>query len=174
MHAQPDDVAIVAAAQTDDERAPDELIDAYLAGSRTLRRAVEDLDAGQLASYPVAGKMSVIEVVGHLCDCEQFLCDRMKRTIATDRPLLLGVDGSLYVEALHYSSRDVALQLDLIDLTRRQMAEDLGHLGDEAWTRTAVHSETGILTLRQLLLHTVRHLERHVEAIAEKRRALGM
>jgi hypothetical protein len=29
-------------------------------------------------------------VVCHIADCEQFFADRMKRTVAMDRPLLLG------------------------------------------------------------------------------------
>jgi hypothetical protein len=90
-----------------------------------------------------------------------------------DRPLLVGADGWLYPEALRYAERDLALQLALVDATRAQLAADLERLTPEAWERTAVHTETGLVTLRQLLLHTVRHLEHHVRTIEEKRAALG-
>jgi hypothetical protein len=59
-------------------------------------------------------------------------------------------------------------------VTREQMAADLHRLALEAWERTAVHSENGLVTLRQLLLHATRHLERHVVTIGEKRAALGL
>ncbi len=43
----------------------------------------------------------------------------------------------------------------------------------EAWPRIAVHSKSGLLTLRQLGLQAVRHLRHHLLFIAEKRAALG-
>jgi hypothetical protein len=54
------------------------------------------------------------------------------------------------------------------------MAADLDRLAPEAWDRTAIHTETGLVTLRGLLLHAIRHVERHVAAIAEKRAVLGL
>ncbi len=118
--------------------------------------------------------MSSLEVVCHIVDADQFMCDRMKRTIATDQPLLMGVDGITYVERLNYHDRDPELDIHLLAVQREQMRADLGRLPDETWERTAVHSEVGMLTLRQLLSHAVRHLESHVDAIAEKRAAMGL
>jgi uncharacterized damage-inducible protein DinB len=54
------------------------------------------------------------------------------------------------------------------------MSRILGLLDAEAWTRTTVHSETGLLTLRQLVLHAIRHQDHHLRCIDEKRRALGV
>jgi hypothetical protein len=42
----------------------------------------------------------------------------------------------------------------------------------EAWQRTAVHSETGLVSLRQLVLQAVQHLRHHLPFIAEKRKRL--
>lgn len=167
------DHAQIAAAQLDGGAPVSELIRRYRAGASLLRSAIADLTREQLLAYPVAGKMSAQEVVCHVADCDQFLADRMKRTIAVDRPLLVGADGWLYPEALHYAQRDVALDLALVDATRAQLAADLERLAPQAWERTAIHTETGLVTLRQLLLHTVRHLEHHVRTIEEKRAALG-
>ena len=98
----------------------------------------------------------------------------MKRTIATEKPLLMGVDGIAYLEQLHYHDREPELELRLLEVQREQMLADLALLPAEAWERTCIHSEVGELTLRQLLNHAVRHLESHVDAIAEKRDALGL
>ena len=165
--------AQIAAAQLDDGIPVTELVERYRAGGALLRDAIADLTHEQLLAHPIAGKMSAQEVVCHVADCDQFLADRMKRTIAMERPLLVGADGWLYPEALRYAERDLALQLALVDATRAQLAADLERLTPEAWERTAVHTETGLVTLRQLLLHTVRHLEHHVRTIEEKRAALG-
>ena len=160
--------------ESHDGRTPAELLAAYRRGPILVRQALAGMDPTMLRARPVAGKMSSIEVVGHIADAEQFLADRMKRTIATDKPLLMGVDGILYLEALSYQDRDAGLQLRLIEATREQMVADLERLDEYTWSREAIHSEAGLVTLRQLLLHAVCHLESHVAAIREKRDALGL
>jgi len=164
----------IRAAQDDDGAPASELIARYRGGHGLLEKTLSDLDDAQLDARPVPGKLSAREVLAHIADCEQFYADRMKRTIAMNRPLIMGADGWLYPEALHYGNRDVRLELRLIEATRAQMARDLEALDAEAWDRMAVHSETGLVTLRQLLLHAIRHLEEHVETILEKRAALGL
>ena len=116
--------------------------------------------------------MSSLEVVAHIVDSDQFMCDRMKRTIATDRPLLVGVESADYCGPLGYQDRDPDVDIALLEVQREQMAADLLALPAEAWERVAIHSEIGAVTLLELFAHAVRHLESHVETIAEKRAAL--
>ena len=98
----------VADAQRDDPAlTPADLISAYERGVEELRLAVAGMTVEQLHSRPVAGKWSTLEVVCHVADCEQFFADRMKRTVAMDRPLLLGADGFRYPEPLRYQEHDL-------------------------------------------------------------------
>jgi len=166
--------AVRAAQHDDDARTPLELIAAYRRGPIVLRETVNGLKQEHLRARPIPGKMSALEVLAHVADCEQFLADRMKRTAALERPLLVGVDGALYLEALGYQDRDPELDLSLVEITRAQMAADLERLPVKAWTREAIHTETGLVTLRGLLLHSIRHLEHHTQAIRDKRLALGL
>jgi uncharacterized damage-inducible protein DinB len=152
----------------------EDLISAYEKGVEELRVAVAGMTGEQLRSRPVAGKWSTLEVVCHIADCEQFFADRMKRTVAMDRPLLLGADGFRYPEPLRYQKHDLEQELDLVAVTRRQMAHTLRFVAPDAWQHTAVHSETGLVTLRQLLLHAINHLRHHLRFLAEKRVALGL
>lgn len=168
------DYAQIAATQIDDGAPVADLIERYREGPSLLGQAVSGLSADQLLAHPVPDKMSVLEVVAHVADCEQFLADRLKRIAAMDHPLLVGVDGWLYVDALSYAKRDVELDLALVLATRAQMAADLERLPTETWERVGVHTETGLVTLRQMLLHTIRHLEHHIGTIQEKREALGL
>lgn len=158
----------------DDGRPVADLITAYREGPSRARAAVAGMDALALCARPIEGKLSSLEVICHVVDCDQFMADRMKRTAAVDRPLLLGANTSAYSGALHFHDRDLGLQLRLLEVTREQMSADLERLDSEAWTREAVHSEVGLVTLRELVLHAVRHLEGHLETIAEKREALGV
>lgn len=165
----------VAAAQQDDPGStPADLIAAYEQGTAALRAAVAGLTPEQLRARPVPERWSMLELVCHVADCEQFFADRMKRTAAMDRPLLIGADGFRYSAALRYHDHDVQEEILLVEITRRQMARVLRLLPPEAWQRTAIHSETGLVTLRQLVLHANRHLDHHLAFAAEKRRMLGV
>jgi hypothetical protein len=158
---------------SDTTRSPAELIAAYRRGTAVLREALAGLDAAALRARPIPGKLSALEVACHIVDSDQFMCDRLKRTMATERPLLMGVESIDYTSALRYHERDLELDLRLLEVQREQMAADLDRLSDADWARTAVHSERGTQALRDIMEHTVDHLEDHVASIYEKRRALG-
>jgi uncharacterized damage-inducible protein DinB len=155
-----------------DASTPADLVRAYEQGSDELRAAVAGLNAEQVRARPVAGKWSTLEVVCHIADCEQFFADRMKRTLGMERPLLVGVDGFLYPEALRYQEHDIAEELDLVAATRRQMARVLRLAPADGWSRPAVHTECGLITVRQLVTHAIDHLQGHLVFIEEKRAVL--
>ena len=46
-------------------------------------------------------------------------------------------------------------------------------MAPDAWQRTAVHCETGLVSLRQLL-HAINHLPHHLRFVAEKRAAMAI
>ncbi len=150
-----------------------ELLAAYERGIDDLRSAVAGMTKEQVLARPVPGKWSTVECVGHLADTEIFFTDRIVRTVAMDRPLLMSADEKLYIERLDYQTFDLEEQLALFTALRRHAARILRAQPPEAWSRTAVHSQSGLLTLRQLVLQAVRHLRHHLPFIAEKRAALG-
>lgn len=169
------DIDLIARGQRDDPSvAVADLISAYERGIEEIRTAVAGMTVERLRSRPVAGKWSTLEVVCHIADCEQFFADRMKRTVAMERPLLQGADGFRYPESLQYQEHDLEEELDLVVVTRRQMARSLRLLSPASWQRTAVHSETGLVTLRQLLLHAIKHLRHHLRFVAEKREVMAV
>jgi uncharacterized damage-inducible protein DinB len=149
-------------------------IDAYLDGVARLRRVVGDLTPEQLRARPIQGKWSALEVVCHLVDSEQAWCHRMKRAIAEDRPLLIGYDESRFTAALDYHQSDLNEELALLEGTRRQMARILRGLPEAAWSRVAVHSERGLMTLAEMLQAEVEHIPHHITHLIEKRRVLGL
>ncbi|HYV35162.1 MAG TPA: DinB family protein [Gemmataceae bacterium] len=151
-----------------------EMIDAYLAGPKTLRQAVRGLTREQQTARPVAGKWSTLEVVCHLTDFDPIMADRMKRIIAEDKPQLLGANEVKFAAALAYHQRDMEEELAIIDNTRRQMARILRTLPQETLSRTGIHNERGPLTLEQMLASATNHITHHVQFIDEKRKALGV
>jgi hypothetical protein len=151
-----------------------ELIAAYDQGAEDLRAAVAGMTREQVLARPIPGKWSTLEVVAHVAECEVFFADRIARTAAHDRPLLVGVDDTPYPSRLHYQELDLADQLNLVSAIRRRTGGVLRQLPADAWERTAVHTEAGLLTLRQLVLQPVRHIRHHLPFIAEKRAALSL
>lgn len=152
----------------------EQLLAAYRDGARILRESIEGMSPEQLRARPVPGKLSSIEVVAHIVDSDQFMCDRIKRTIALDRPLIVGVESIAYPVPLRYQDRDIDLDIDLLEIQRRQLARDLESLPESIWARDAVHTENGLQTLHAIFHHAVEHLEGHVLTIAEKRAVLGV
>ena len=148
-------------------------IAAYLAGPALLRQAVAGMTDAQLDARPVPGKMSTREVVCHIADFEPVYADRMKRALAELEPPLRGGDPEQFRIALAYDKRDVAVELDLIDLTRKQVARILENIPEEAWSRAGIHSEAGPLSIAELLKRITGHIPHHVAFINEKRAALG-
>lgn len=154
--------------------ATDSLIDAYLDVVRALRAAVAGLDAGQLRARPVEGRWSILEVLAHLADSEQAWCHRIKRVIAEDRPLLIGYDETRFTATLRYHDRDPGAELGMIESQRDQLAATLRALPDDAFLRTGVHNERGLVTLREMVEIEVEHVRHHLRFIGEKRAALGL
>jgi uncharacterized damage-inducible protein DinB len=148
------------------------LVAAYERGIDDLKSAVAGMTPEQLRARPIPGKWSTIEVVAHVADAELYFSDRIERTLALDRPLLMGVDERPYVERLGYQSFDLDEELALVSSLRRRIARILRSQPTDAWQRQGVHSETGLVTVRQLVFHAVRHVTHHVPFIAEKRAAL--
>lgn len=149
-----------------------ELIKAYEAGIDRLRGAVSRMTTEQVLARPIPGQWSTQEVVCHIADTEIFFADRIERTIALERPLLIGIDERPYPQRLRYQDLDLEEELNLVTALRRHVARILRLQPDEAWERTAVHSETGLVTLRQLLFHAIRHLQHHAAFIDGKRKAI--
>jgi len=151
-----------------------ELIEQYLASPAELRKATAGMSREHLLARPVAGKWSTLEVVCHLADFDPILADRMKRTLAEDRPQLIGADEKRFAAALAYNERDLEEELRIIDNTRSQMARILRTVSEDAMHRVGVHNERGPLTLEQLLTICNRHIPHHLQFVREKRRALGL
>ncbi|MCE9548526.1 MAG: DinB family protein, partial [Planctomycetia bacterium] len=120
------------------------------------------------------GKWSTQQIICHIADFEPVYADRMKRAIASDEPTVMSGDQDAFAAKLAYNERDVAEELKLIDITRRQMARILGVLSAADFQRRVIHSESGPLTLEKLLHNITGHIPHHVQFIEEKRKALGM
>ena len=169
-----DNPAYMAGMQQDDPTISNaDLVADYEQGSADLQQAVAGMTAEQAKARPIPGKWSTIECVAHMAGTEIYFTDRIERTIALDHPMILSVDEQPYPERIGFQDLDLAEEVALLTALRRHVVRVLKRQPPEAWKRTAVHTASGVLNLRQLVLQSVRHLRHHLPFIAEKRKALG-
>jgi uncharacterized damage-inducible protein DinB len=153
-------------------------IEDYLAGTWSLRSAVAGMTPDQLRARPVAGKWSTLEVVAHLADFDAVFADRIKRIIATEKPLLTSAGHNEYAANLAYHDRDLDEELDVIEATRRSLARTLRAVGSEALDRVGIYrDDQGVESERtagRLLSIITGHIPHHLQHVLEKRKALGL
>jgi uncharacterized damage-inducible protein DinB len=150
------------------------LLDQYLSGPDVLRAAVAGLSREQLIARPIAGRWSTLEVVCHLADTDGNIAHRIKRVLIEERPVFQRVEASLMRDALAYHDRDVEEELDIIDLTRRQISRILKAAAPETWERSGVVGDRGDRTVSQMINGAIEHFSHHLGFVVEKRRALGI
>lgn len=149
-------------------------IEAYLDAGAQIRKAVRGMSRDQLTARPIPGTWSTLEVVCHLADSDQAWAHRMKRVVAEEKPLLIGYDESKFTAALGYHQANLEEEIAFIDQTRRQLARVLKSLPPEAWRRTGIHNERGLITLEEMLAVEIDHVTHHLRFIVAKRKALGL
>lgn len=156
------------------------LIDTYERQPMTIDDFIKGMTPGQMRLRPSprdamkAGRWSTIELLCHLSDCEQVYADRIKRTIAMDLPLVLAFKESDYVDRLACQKRDAQEEIEMIWVTRSQVARILRALPAQAWRRQAVHNHAGLKTLRDFVDTMVTHHDYHMAFVTRKRKLLGI
>jgi predicted metallo-beta-lactamase superfamily hydrolase len=154
-----------------------DLIEHYAHGGEKLALAIRGLTVEDLLAPPPTdpgvGKWTIQQVVLHLADCEGVHADRIKRVIAEDNPTLLAFDETRWAAALHYAEQSAEDAVNLVELTRRQLAIVLRKLPDSAFQRSGTHNQAGKKTLADLIQTAADHLEHHVKFIHAKRAKMG-
>jgi hypothetical protein len=146
-----------------------QMIDAFEHGTQKVRAAITGLTPPQLQLFPVPGTWSIHQIVVHLADADLARSDRMKRIIAMDNPILQAWDQSRFAQRLHYHEQSLEDALAMMELDRKQMARILRRLPESAFARKGMHTESGELTLAQMLDRGVRHVDHHLKFIRDKR-----
>ncbi len=143
----------------------DEELRAYETTPERVVAALEGRSDAQLHSAPGVDEWSIHEIVIHLADSDMFGSERLRRTIAEERPTLQAYPEAAWAQRLLYRQQDRQLALDLFTAQRRATAALLRLLPAEAWERVGVHSEQGNTNLYALFKMYLQHGNIHLAQI---------
>jgi uncharacterized damage-inducible protein DinB len=157
--------------------ANEQLVQNYAAGEKRVADAVVGWSEADLRRVPDealgadVGRWSVHQLLIHLQDAELAFADRLRRVIAMPESTLLAWDENHFTQRLHYSDQFADDAVQLIRLTRRQMARVLAKLEDADFEKTGIHSVRGPQKLGAIIGFADWHLNHHLSFIEKKRAA---
>ena len=111
---------------------------------------------------------SVIEVICHLRDTEEFALQRMRAIRDQTNPLLTGFDQEAWVRERNYAAAHLQDGVAAFLHFRAQHIAELGGLSSEQWERSGQHEKHGLTTLSNHTLHLVWHDAVHTAQIARQ------
>jgi len=91
-----------------------------------------------------AGKWSVKEVIGHVCDAERIFAYRLLRIARGDQTPLEGFDENKYAPAGQFGARTLASMLEEFAAVRAATITLIAGLPNDAWANTGVANNSPV------------------------------
>ena len=145
----------------------DRMIDQYATGAARLRAAVQAAPREALQWRPAAGEFSVHEIAVHCADSETNAAGRIRYVLASKDATISGYDPGQWAVTLDYHSHPLEAALAAVEAVRANTAPLLRGLPEDAWDRSATHSESGRYTAADWLRIYSEHVEEHIAQINE-------
>ena len=135
--------------------------------------AVRGLTDKQLDTPYRAGGWTVRQVIHHLADSHMNAYIRAKLIITEQNPTLKTYEQEEWARTPDASALAVQSSLDILRGVHNRWVHLLRTVGPDAWKRTGMHPESGLMTLDDLLALYARHGDNHVAQITGLRQAKG-
>jgi uncharacterized damage-inducible protein DinB len=127
----------------------------------------QDLD-----KTPIAGEWSAAYVLHHMCDGEMHFASRYITNLAEATPNIVPFNEDVYPDRLQYSKRDAVASLGAIEGLQLAIANILSAIPESDWSRTSMHPENGVMTLKELFAMDTRHSKSHAAQLRDISNAL--
>jgi DinB superfamily len=140
-----------------------------------LSRLAGDLTESKLHLAFEPGEWSVTEIAAHLRSCADVWGGAIETIAATDHPTIRAVSPTAWIESTDYRELAFASSLQAFGEQRDQLLALLGHLPDQAWSRSATVLGGGRpleLTVHTYANRLARHERTHWKQVAKTVRAL--
>lgn len=130
-----------------------------------LEHVVCDLTDEQLHTPYIEGEWSVAQNVHHLADSHINSFIRLKLILTEDCPPLKGYDQDSWAEMADERETPISSSLTILRGLHRRWVMLFESLQDRDWQRVGIHSESGEMTVHDLLSYYGQHGEGHIEQI---------
>jgi uncharacterized damage-inducible protein DinB len=135
--------------------------------------AVKGLRDDQLDTPYREGGWTVRQVVHHLADSHMNAFVRMKLIVTEETPSLKTYDQEDWARLVDSTKLPVESSVMILRGLHERWTQLMENLPPEAWKRTGIHPERGVMTLDELLTIYAEHGEKHVGTIAKLRKEKG-
>ena len=136
-------------------------------------QAVRGLTDDQLDTPYRPDGWTVRQVIHHLADSHMNAFIRTKLLLTEDQPTLKPYEQDEWARTVEAKEFPVGSSLSVLRGLHERWVHLLEHLEPGRWKRTAMHPETGLLTLDDILSTYSRHGENHVSQITALRNERG-
>ncbi|HYN87447.1 MAG TPA: DinB family protein [Ardenticatenaceae bacterium] len=113
---------------------------------------------------------SILEVICHLRDAEEFALRRMRTMRDEPEPPISGYDQAAWARERNYAAADLHAAFLAFQGFRAQHLAELAALAPEQWQRLGRHDKHGAVTILNHSQHTLWHDAVHTAQIARQLR----
>ena len=146
-----------------------DLLDAFKATPDLLNGLLNPIDTAQARSATGGDEnWSVVEVICHLRDAEEFFIKRYQSMRDQENPVIVGYDQEALARERNYKNADIRASLASFNALRRQTISELSRLTPEQWQHQGQHNELGQITIFAQAIHHVAHDAIHCAQIARQ------
>ena len=143
----------------------EQLVEQYKQGYAKILKELEGLTEEQLLFKPSEKSWSIREIIIHVSDAELVHIHRMKAVLSEDNPILTAFDQDLWTTRLNSQHVDHQLYLQLFKSMRESFLPILHHLTEQDYLRIGTHNQAGQLTFKEILEHSIEHVDTHIRQI---------
>jgi hypothetical protein len=134
-----------------------------------LPQLVADVSSDDARWRPVDGSWSILEVVSHLCDEEEYdFRARVRSTLETPERPWDPIDPPGWAVERRYNERELATEAARFQQLRASSVTWLRSLDNPDWSRTHLHPKFGPLNAGELFAAWVAHDQLHLRQIAKR------
>ena len=93
----------------------------YESGPQKIADEIKHLTLSQVNYRPSSNEWNINQIIVHLADTEMVFCERIRRIIAEEEPLLQSFDQEIWASGLFYDKQDFRIALQLFKVQRKAL-----------------------------------------------------
>jgi hypothetical protein len=157
---------------SESEKSSRDLLAEFIKNGNELISLAKSISAQDMNKVPIAGEWSAAYVLHHMCDGEMHFATRYITNLAEITPNIVPFNENVYPDRLQYAKRDALTSLAAIEGLQLAIANILSAIPESDWSRTSMHPEGGLMTLKDLFAMDTRHSKSHAGQLRDISNAL--